>query len=345
MYKRQVIGAGNESGATTSGSIISGNDNIIADDLTAMIFMSADVNHTGASSNSVITGNSHTLNDINNSSISGSSLNLTSLFSSQVTGDDHTFDQLRWSTIGGSGVTGHDLGGSGTRNSVTFGRNFTFGAGLNEDQALVAGSGATAGDPSSTRTIQLESLTGDAKFAGTLSTSFVFAGFGECAIGEIDVGEMVVFEGMTGVRLAKEGERPDGVTVKKLALCAGGGYDPENTPWKLGEDGVYLVEEREIEEEYEDKPAEYSGGKIVKPAAMKKRMIKSKGLVPNPDFDVEKHENLGTSFVEMLGRNFANYSGDIEVGDYIGAGGKAVDASVGFRVLEVYENKVGILVK
>ena len=227
------------------------------------------------------------------------------------------------------------------------------GAGNDDTAVIVGGVGAVGGGPSSNRTIQLESRTGDIKAAGAILGGFVFAGAGECALGSIGAGEMVVFDGMTQIRKAEVGEVPDGVTVKKLAVCFGGGYDPENVPFKTDDLGSFIYEEKEYEEEVEMSPAEYedvvetklvdgeqvsivTGRKLIKERVVENVKRAYKGLIRNPDFDAEKHEGLEKTFVEMIGRNWAKSDGTATVGDYIGAEGKVVtNTKLGLSLIHI----------
>ena len=242
-------------------------------------------------------------------------------------------------------------------------------------QTIVAGNGAGPAIASANRTFQVDVIPGDVTITGAFTAGFTFAGFGEKALGKIKAGVAVVFEGKTGVRVAKVGEKPDGITTKNLAICAGGGIDPDNSPVVLDEDGQAVIEEVTIEvtedeiddkatqkakdaetkrynkamEDYIAKNEDEKGdvpvlGQVESVVKQKKVKRKIKQRKPNPDYDAS--QKVEVTCVEMLGRTFANVSGNISVGDYIGAGGKKVDGpDLGFRVLDVDGNRAFVLVK
>lgn len=126
------------------------------------------------------------------------------------------------------------------------------------DQTLVSGSGAPNTQSSANRTREFDVATGNHSISGTYTGGAVFPGFGECAVSDgntkIPLGTAVVFTGLHKVRVAKKGERPDGVTVAQLAMCAGGGIDPDNSPFELDENGIVVIAEevKKVEVEVSD---------------------------------------------------------------------------------------------
>lgn len=243
--------------------------------------------------------------------------------------------------------------------------------------------GSVAGAPSTAnRMIEINGATGDITVTGAFIGGFVFPGFGEKAVSDeaIPEGSAVVFDGMYKVRLAKEGEKPDGITTKELALCAGGGYAENNIPWALDDFGnrvktVEKVEEFEqlFDDEGYDKAFNEAVAKFLDTSSKEapnadtlgaayahaKKTVnaakfRSKGDATvtdvetykrNPDYNPELE--VITACVEMLGRNFMIADKEAKVGDYVGANGKIVEPALGFRVLQAPDanGRAGVLVK
>ena len=221
----------------------------------------------------------------------------------------------------------------------------------------------------SNRSVEIDQPTGNITTTGTLTTSAVFAGIGEKAIVDkkLPEGSLVVFEGLAGVREAKEGELPDGVTTKALVMSIGGGIDPDNAPWLLDSMGNKLFEEIEVVEEFEtvDKDAteklkekareayektlakaesdEDKAAVVLEEvvALFKKVSKKSKvnQTVKNPKYDPTKL--VETENVEMLGRQWAINPNGLKVGEHM-TGGHI--AGRGFRVLAVKDDMALLLV-
>lgn len=225
---------------------------------------------------------------------------------------------------------------------------------VNTEQHVVVGGFGNTGTPSTAnRTWKIESITGDF-YGNTFNGGLPIPGAGEEKLFEAPAkeGEAVVLDGAYGARLAKEGEKPDGVTTKTLAVNFGGGFDPENLPFELDAMGNRVMEEVEIIEEFDviDVKATENPKEGEKPDVVtnkEKRKVKVKKPKRNPNFDAEKHEKLRESGriigIEMIGTQYMNVSESFEVGDYIGAEGKVVDSSLGFRVLEVVDGKTAIV--
>ena len=238
---------------------------------------------------------------------------------------------------------------------------------INPTRFNVAGGYNLGGAPlSSNRTWELDGITGDINASGAITAGAVFPGFGEKAISDsvIPEGSFVRFEGLHKVRLAEVGEVAHGVTTKDLAICAGGGYDPDNAPWVLDELGNRTFETVEqpqadtieitgYREEIEKIEAVVNGEKTVIEISTQVPIEEAKKYdgepvfsqvpVRNPNYDPEK--KLEINCVEMLGRNFARHDGTAKVGSFLvpAAGGVGTDSENGFEVLEVISDSLAFV--
>lgn len=219
---------------------------------------------------------------------------------------------------------GHNLLGAGIRQTLLIGTGVS-ADGTNTSQGSIVGGTGPLAASSANRRYYINGVTGNAQFAGSVSTNFVFPGFGEYAVGEIEAGQMVVFEGLAGVRLAREGERPDGVSREKLAMSAGGGIDPENAPYLLDAMGNRIMQEVEVKNDDGTTDDDGTTGTVVE------------AYVANPDYDPAKANDTARTGVEMLGRAWVSVAFEATVGSYVGAGGAQVEPDMGFRVLAVNE--------
>ena len=238
---------------------------------------------------------------------------------------------------------------------------------------LVAkGAGTTAN-----RNWELNSITGDINASGAISGGFAFPGFGEYAVAnkEIAEGLFVVFDGVDGVRTAKEGEDFDGISRKQLAASAGGGQSVDNLEYLHDDFGNRLMEEvaiknevQIVDEEASDKATKEAITKaqakakqntpegeevmpvIVDPVVVLKTVVTEETVtqpVRNPNYDPSKtSQKIG---VEMLGRTWINTIGEANVGDYLAAGrggqGKVSKERTRCRVLAVKGRLAYVVIK
>lgn len=191
----------------------------------------------------------------------------------------------------------------------------------------------------SSRSMDLDLITGDLEISGTLTQSVVFAGFGEDFLfkGEqLSMGRLMTTDDGETARYAQPDEPWVCVSRKKLAINMGGGSFT-NTPYLQDEFGDRLMEE--VTENIEvSGPSKDEDGNEIK-ATFKE--VKYFAPVKNPEYNPDAKEPKVSC--EFSGRLWLEIDQSVQAGDWIKSGkdGIATKSEVanGWKVLQIKGNK------
>lgn len=226
-----------------------------------------------------------------------------------------------------------------------------------EQHSITLGYAAVGPAATSHRTIELLGANGNIRISGSLSSSYVFPGFGEHFLNPLDVpaARFATTDDGLSIRLCKDGEDFLGVTRRELAMSAGGGIDPDNSPWMLDAYGNRLMQTAETIEHRDIGPVEDVVSTIsadgdglgntittVEAAAVRAinreyieadgrvlEVVRSAILVPVPNPDYRPDVVLPKMGVEFLGRTFVDADETVAPGDFVtsAADGRATRAT------------------
>ncbi|MFZ1491130.1 MAG: peptidase G2 autoproteolytic cleavage domain-containing protein [Ilumatobacteraceae bacterium] len=254
-----IGGQGNTVSAGSDNNAVMGAFNTLAAQSSFIVGVG---NTNTAAHNSVVAGEANVITDAFRSVVFGANNNVSPAATDSLTGGSFNKNAKLGSIIAGRYVENTD--------------NYSFVLGF------------SAGGPLATanRTVDIRGVTGNAYFAGTVTTGYVFPGFGEYFTNPAGVarGRLAATDDGISVRYASPGEDPLGVTRSQLAMSAGGGIDPSNSMYVLDAYGDRVVAKQEL--------VDYSD---VGPIADRKKLLET--FEPNPAYDPDAPPSAANKLV------------------------------------------------